>query len=345
MGGAVGLTLALSLHLPRAALVAVLGALGGLFIAAVRVRARFRRVRAENARASQVVLTRENLVVSHHGSEVLLLHVDRPFGATLLTSPTCDALVLALTHRDGVEYIGGRSPTGSRNGKILSRAVTTAKTDLPFASQMPVVADGDGLLELVEALELQAKGALDRMILSDAGMADVVLDDKHLRAGQLDFDLRSPLGWRSYTFQEGSSFAAQSYQATHIKQGEREVVLVALSPSDELYTAPIMVKPMGPAAVGPLSVDAQQRSLALDHRPSQVLSQALSQGLSQALLELPPPRALRIAIDRIFMPRIRLALEGAPGELVVAPSLSQRLATPTTVTVPETADRLRQSRP
>lgn len=329
-GGGVGGLLALALHLRPLLPLGVAGAVLALVLAAVHVRSVLRAVAARAARIPRLVLETDALTFTDGGNRTVVLSLDRRFGLTLLTSPSRDELVVAITHRDGIEYLAGRNPSAAHRIEILARAITTPVNDLPVNDRLPVFRDADRLLDLVAALDERAPGALDRVFLSDAGMADVVLDGRKLRAGQLDFDLQAPLAWRAYSFQEGSSFASHSYQATQLRQGEREVVLVALSPTGELATPSIIAPP--PGRVGPLASEHVQRALARDLR------------LAHSLAELPPPRAQRIAVDRLFVPRLRVALDLAPAELVRVP----RTNTPAEVllTPPEGIDQpLRQSSP
>lgn len=329
-GAGVGGLLALALHLRPLILLAAAGCVVAVVLAAVHARSVLRAISARAARIPRLVLDEASLAFVDGDSRVEILALDRRFGLTLLSTPSRGELVLAITHRDGIEYLAGRSPSATRHIDILARAITTPENDMPVNDRVPVFEDGDRLLDLVAALEARAPGAVDRVFLSDAGMADVVLDGRKLRAGQLDFDLQAPLSWRAYSFQEGSSFASHSYQATQLRQGEREVVLVALSPTGELAT-PSIVSPK-PGAAGPLASEHVQRALARDLR------------LAHCLADLPPPRAQRIAVDRLFVPRIRVALDAAPAEIVRVP----RTTTPAEVVItpPEGVEQpLRQSSP
>jgi len=304
-GGGIGGLLALALHLRPLLPLSLAGCVVAVVLAALHVRSVFRTLAARAARMPRLVLDKTTLSFIDGGARSEILSLDRRFGLTLLTSPSRGDLVVAITHRDGIEYLAARNPTASRHVDVLARAITTPDNDLPVNDRIPIFDEGDRLLDLVAALEARAPGALERVFLSDAGMADVVLDGKKLRAGQLDFDLQAPLAWRAYSFQEGSSFASHSYQATQLRQGEREVVLVALSPTGELATPSIIAPP--PGRGGPLASEHIQRSLARDLR------------LAHCLADLPPPRAQRIAVDRLFVPRIRVALDTAPPEIVRVP--------------------------
>lgn len=245
------------------------------------------------------------------------------YGLSLLSSPARDLVVLAVTHRDGIEYLGGRRPSGTRHESLLARTITVPESDLPLLDDERTFDDGDVLLDLCAALEEHAPGSLDRVFLSDVGMADVVVDDARLRAGQLDFDLRSPLRFRTFAFQEGTMLGAHGFQATQVRQGDREVVLVALASASELASPALLER-----RDGPMGLDGVRRALGRDLR------------LAQGLVEMPPPRGQRVAVDRLFMPRLRVALDTAPLAPLEAPPPVERVATPH-----EGMDRLRSSSP
>jgi hypothetical protein len=338
VGGGVGLIVQQASGLGHAVVAlpfALALGLAGLIVGALRDRTRRRRLDAAAAAAPRVFVEGTELWVVEGEDFRSLLRLDRPFGATLFATPERDRLVLALTHRDGVEYLAARAPSGARHEAILARTVTTARSELPIAERMPTFERGDRLLDLVDHLAGCAGGALDRVWLSDAGMCDLVLDGQRLRAGELDFDLARPLRWRGYTFQEGSALATQSYQATALRQGEREIVLVSLAPAAELATASILTGLDGQGRIGPLALDSVQRALARDLR------------LARGLVDLPPPRALRVAIDRLFVPRLRAALDLAPPEEHVAPPRPTTTTLPSEalITPPEGMAPLRSSRP
>lgn len=328
-GAGVGALLALAVRFRPLFAFAVAGALVAFVLAWLHARTLVRAMRARAARIPRLRLSGNALTYVDGDQETALLDLNRRFGVTLLSSPSRSELVVAITHRDGVEFLAARDPSGAHRVDLLARAITTPENDLPIGDRVPTFRDGDRLLDLVAALEARSQGAIDRVFLSDAGMADVVLDGRNLRAGQIDFDLQSPLSWRAYSFQEGSSFASHSFQATQIRQGEREIVLVALSPTGELATPSLIAPP--PGRSGPLASEAIQRALARDLR------------LAHCLADLPPPRNHRVAMDRLFVPRIRVALDLAPPEAVRVP----RATTPVEalLTPPDGIEQLRQSSP
>lgn len=311
----------------RALPLVVGAALLGLAGALAQLASERRWLAALAARAPHLTLDEAGaLTLVAPDAQTTILPAGLRYGLSLLSSPARDLIVLAVTHRDGVEYLGGRRPTGSRHEALLARTITIPESDLPLLDDERTFDEADVLLDLCAALEARALGSLERVFLSDVGMADVVVDDARLRAGQLDFDLRAPLRFRTFAFQEGTMLGAHGFQATQVRQGDREVVLVALASASELASAALLER-----RDGPMGLDGVRRALGRDLR------------LSQGLVEMPPPRGQRVAVDRLFMPRLRAALDAAPVAPVEAAPV-ERLVTPLE-TGHEGMERLRSSSP
>ncbi len=320
LGAVAGLGLAWMVRVRIAPLVG-LGALLALLAAILQLRSERRLFARLAATAPRMELEDAGLVLDADGARTTILGPDVRYGLSLLSSPARDLIVLAVTHRDGVEYLGGRGPTGSRHADLLAHTITIPESDLPLLDDTRTFDEADVLLDLCVALDARSPGSLERVFLSDVGMADVVVDDEHLRAGQLDFDLRAPLRFRTFAFQEGTMLGAHGFQATQVRQGEHEVVLVALASASELASAALLER-----RDGPMALDSVRRALGRDLR------------LAQGLVEMPPPRGQRVAIDRLFMPRLRVALDRAPTALEAA--VPERIATPL-----DGMERLRSSSP
>jgi hypothetical protein len=126
----------------------------------------------------------------------------------------------------------------------------------------------EGAAALVRTVATRAGDALERIYLSDSRGTSIVLEPHTLRVGDKTIDLTAPLELRAFVFYEGSS-ATTAYQATWVRQGGAELVLVSSVPSEE-------------ARWGMRTHDS------------------------------PPARELRVAVDRLFMPPLRRALERAP---------------------------------
>ncbi len=323
LGALAGLGLAWMLRV-RAWPLAIAGGLGVLIAAALQLRSE-RRLRVSLAGlAPRMELSNEGLTLVCGGLRTPVLAGDVRHGLSLLSSAGRETLILAITHRDGVEYLGGRNPTGTRHVELLGESISVPESDLPLLDETRTFDEADVLLDLCAALAARSPGALERVYLSDAGMADVVVDDRRLRAGQLDFDLRAPLRFRAFAFQEGSMLGAHGFQATHVRQGEREVVLVALASASEIGSSAVLAR-----HDGPMALDTVRRALGRDLR------------LAQGLIDIPPPAKHRVAIDRLFMPRLRVALDGAPIAIEARTSSPPEPRLPT----PEGMDRLRASSP
>jgi hypothetical protein len=244
-----------------------------------------------------------------------LVALDRSFGLTLLCDRTRQRIALAVTTDEQTLYVG--ATVGAADRRVLPSLLARACT-LPDDEQALDAVASDGrplrvplreLARLYELLDRRDGRAASRCFLSDARGSDVVLDGEELRVGRKSFHLNAPLEWRALLFQEAigswslgvsdtdprSSAAAAVlvYQATWVRQAGAEAVLVSLLPS--LAGAGPAVGPI-PAGDGP----ELQRALLRDQR------------LMQALPDQPPPRDLRVAIERPYMLPLRIALDRAP---------------------------------
>jgi hypothetical protein len=223
------------------------------------------------------------LVVDQQGvkrpGEPPLVGWTTPFGVTVLASADRLRLVLALTSADATRFLSVRvldAGDAAEAPSLFDRAVTAADDDVRTDEGVALcAADAERLLS---ALARRSPGALDRMYLSDASGEAVVLDRGELRIGARRIDLTAPLEWRAFVFQELGAHAASLCQATWVRQGDGEVVLVA---------------PMGEGGASGMAEAPDARLLlAADGDP--------------------PPRELRRAVDRLFMVPLRRALDRAP---------------------------------
>lgn len=242
-----------------------------------------------------------------------LIDLSSTFGITLLSDPVRHRLVLAVTGTGRAVYFSARVDPEERHAyrRLLSSASTVSDDDAVLDALGP---DGAPLeLKLVdmnaflEFLLLRDGMAMDRCFLSDTHGAPVILDNHELHIGIKGFDLRAPLEWRAMLFQEpfgtvtpvSDHEPAQNppggvmvYQATWVRQGISEAVLVSLIPSVSSVATP----PHPPAGEVPEVASAVLRDLRL----------------MQASPEPPPPAELRVAIERMYMVRLRAALDRAP---------------------------------
>lgn len=227
-----------------------------------------------------------------------LVETAEPFGVTLLSTPRRDRALAVITSRAGTFCVGSAFDPATRKtaSPIFDSAFTVTNDEAGLDAIGP---DGEPLilappefLGLLQALGSVDRGCFERLVLSDARGAPLVLDGRELRAGDRAFDLAAPLEWRSIVFQEGLAQAIAVYQGTWIRQGSTELVLVSLLPSI------VSAGAQGIAEGGSLA--GLDRSVLRDLR------------LMQAVPEEPPPVEQRVAIDRLFMLPVRYALDKAP---------------------------------
>ncbi len=245
----------------------------------------------------------------------LLFPLGNPFGVVLLSNRARDRLVLALTSRDRTLYVGSALTAAETRAHtfLVSWASTVAEDDIVLDATScdgtPMTVPATALEAMLHALLRLDGRALDRCFLSDASGAPVELDGRELRVGNKTFDLSAPLEWSALVFEEPigrlvgaddwdetrrmNAVAVIVYQATWVRQGSNEVALVA---------------PMASLTPNPVTAD---RSL-WDHTPAVRSALLRDLRLMQASPAAPPARELRSAIDRVYMVRLRAALDQAP---------------------------------
>jgi hypothetical protein len=222
------------------------------------------------------------LVLDHQGVKTPgappLVVWAEPFGVTVLASPDRSRLALAFTSAQATRFLAVRvldAGDAAEAPSLFARAVSAADADLRSREAGALcAADAEKLLS---TLARRAPGALDRMYLQDASGDPVVLDRGELRVGARRIDLSAPLEWRAFVFEEPGVHAVSVCQATWVRQGDGEVVLVA---------------PLGESSAS--------------------LQGAQDARLMQSVTGEPPPRELRRAVDRLFMLPLRRALDRAP---------------------------------
>lgn len=226
-----------------------------------------------------------------------VLSTATPFGVTLLTTRRRDRVVAAVSSGSGTFYVGSNFDVAARRAHalLLVRASMTSVDEAGLEAMGP---DGEpldlaptDLAALLESLGGAAPGCLDRLVLSDARGAPLLVDGHELRIGERRFDLSLPLEWRAFVFQEPFGQAVAVYQATWIRQGSGEVVLVSLLPS---------LAPTGSGEIRSTGIAELDRAAIRDLR------------LMQATPDEPPPTEQRVAVDRLFMLPLRIALDKAP---------------------------------
>jgi hypothetical protein len=219
---------------------------------------------------------------------VRLADADAPFGLTVLADHARTRALMAFT-----------TPTHTRYVHVVSDEPASCASDAFFASASSI-ADHDVVVgananaasldvrdaaRLLEAVRAKWPAATERVFLSASDGSPIVLDRNRLTIGEHVLDLRAPLEWRGFTFHESVGQVATIYQATWVRQGDAELVLVAPMPAELT------------------SWGAEPRRIWKRN--------ARDERLMQALPDAPPPRELRTAIDRLFMLPLRQALDRA----------------------------------
>jgi hypothetical protein len=223
-----------------------------------------------------------------------LLVLSAPFGVTLLASPRRDRMMALLSSASGTFYLGASFDAASRRAfaPLLDRCFTVVGDDAGMEAigpdGEPLVLAPEELASLVDALVEQSPACLDRLVLTDARGAAIMLDNRQLTVGERAVDLNAPLEWKPIVFQEAFGHAIAVFQGTWIRQSGTEMTLVSLLPA------------LGPAPSADLDAGTLDRAVLRDLR------------LMQAAPEAPPPNEQRVAIDRLFMLPVRSALDRAP---------------------------------
>ncbi len=256
-----------------------------------------------------LVLDEDGLHRVDRALRTTLLEWSEPFGLTVLASADRATLLLALTSPRATRYLPAtvrNAEDASAAPKVLERATTAAASDLRADDDAALsAADAEKLLSEIER---RSPASSERVYLSDATGQAVVLDRAELRVGARRIDLTAPLEWRASLFQERGAHAASVCQATWVRQGDVEFVLVAPLPADGAWMgdADVAVRAAGAGAV-------VKRGVARDLR------------LIQASPSAAPPRDARHAIDRVFMLPLRRALDLAPRSSRTAGSPSRSM--------------------
>jgi len=268
----------------------------GFALAAVLVAVRVRRNEQEHAQTPQrgLLLAEDRLSFMGGDQETPLLSTHANFGLTLLAPPKRDRIIALFSSALGTFYAGAHLDAASRRlfGAHLDRLVTVnpeeAVLDAVGPDGEPLFLSPADLLALIEALTRENATCLDRFVLTDARGAKITLDGRTLYVGERLIDLSAVLEWRSILFQENLGQTIGLYQGTWIRQGNTEIVFIALVPF------------LGPIFGVDLDLEASDRGVLRDLR------------LMQGTPAEPPPSEQRVAVDRLLMLPIRAALERSP---------------------------------
>jgi len=174
---------------------------------------------------------------SERGPRTPLARWDAPFGVSVLANAARTRVILAFTTRTATRFLGLRVETQGDADvarDLLERAITVGDLDLEIA----VGAGGDVELGAVAAraflteLDRRDPQAIHRIYLTDARGLEIAVERERLVIGDRTIDLNAPVDWRVFTFHEGDPQVESLYQATSIRQGAVEAVLVCRAPSD-----------------------------------------------------------------------------------------------------------------
>ncbi len=207
------------------------------------------------------------------------------FGITVLANRRRTRLLLAFTRRSTTRFLSVHLDDADETTRreLVAMAATVPEGDALDVDGAEVGLAPDDALVLVRLMERTHPSALKALYLSTSRGEPLVLEGHDMHLGERKFDLRAPLEWRPFVFHESSGAVTTLYQATWVRQRGDELVLVAPMPLD--------VIPRSAQALGGRSAEIR------------ILAQTS---------ESPPPRELRVAIDRMFMLPLRRALDGAP---------------------------------
>lgn len=226
-----------------------------------------------------------------------------PFGVMILASYGRPTALLAFTRPDQTRYVPARLENRTEDDDALfARVAVLADLDLVDGVTHDPALSSAAAAEILRTVEERQRAALGRVYLSDGRGLPIALDPATLTVGERSFDLASDLAWRPLMFHESTGQGAALYQATWIHQGSAEVVLVA---------------PM-PSSIVPRDANAREATGKLGRALTRDLK------LLQAPAEVPPPREVRVAIDRPFMLAVRRALAEAPRATKVATSTAPK---------------------
>lgn len=217
------------------------------------------------------------------------------FGLTLLTTVDRSRLALALTSPQGLLCVGADvGPVDRKRFEMLMpHAVTVGRDELAMALHSPggerLVVESTSLMRLLDILTQLDATSLGRLILTDHQGRDVRLERDRLTTPLGTIRLDQPFEWRGLRFREGAGSWDADFQATWVRQGMQEIVLVSL-----------------------LGGDIRDSLLEVKHRgvrPDAMLRQDAR--LTHGTRALPPPVEQRVAVDRLFMLAFRRALDSA----------------------------------
>jgi hypothetical protein len=199
-----------------------------------------------------------------------------PFGISLFANKSGDRGLIAFTSEGATRFLGVHVPVDQQSSAaaLFEHAAARADDDALFSQGLESSLGATSAADLLRRVEMREPEAVGRAFLSSARGEKIVVESAFLRIGEREIDLRAPLEWRSFLFHEVAGHVTTIYQATWVRQEIQD------------KTSEIVL-------VAPLPATSEVR-------------------LSSSLAEPPPSREARIAIERLFMPLVRRALERSP---------------------------------
>ncbi len=284
-----------------------LGLLAAALVARARLRAAWQRPSPRpprTKRCSRALVVQRGDVLYESGAlpsgapSLAVLRSAGDFGLTLLTNRARTRLIAAITSSQGTFLVGANveEDDEGRLDALLADASVLGGDDCALDATgpdgHPVRLPAASFRSFVDALVAMRPGCRGRLLLSDQRGEPLELDGESLVTRGARFDLGRPLEWRPILFQEAFGHAIALYQATWIRQGANEVVLVSLlTPS--FFDPPTRdARPAGQAEIDVVALRDQR--------------------LMQASASDPPPVEQRVAMDGLFVVAVRAALDRAP---------------------------------
>jgi hypothetical protein len=215
---------------------AVAGVLLVAFVVTLSRRSKVR-VRPPRPGPSLVVDAQGMWRLGGDGQSATLARWDEVFGVTVLANPSQSRGLLAFTSAARTRIVAvaiEKLEAADTARRCFERATPVADADLDEAlgGAKNGCLSGTSAGALLVEIEKRAPAAIGRIYLVDATGAQVTLDGDKLSVGHKVIDLGDAVDWRGFMFHEGDGGRVTIYQATSVRQGATELVLVCPIPAD-----------------------------------------------------------------------------------------------------------------
>jgi hypothetical protein len=158
---------------------------------------------------------------------------DEPFGMTVFANPPHSRALFAFTSRERTRFVPVRVETpadADAARDVFEHAVFV--TDPEMDVEGGGCLSGSAAATLLGEVRRRSPASVGRIFLFDSAGDGVALEGQELRVRDKVIDLTDPLEWRSFTFHETGTAAMTLYQATWVRQGTTELVLVCPIPAE-----------------------------------------------------------------------------------------------------------------